>query len=269
MKVINSHSLFFLKEGEKVSNVYIPLTRSIFDLKNIENHREAYNIVCAFNVLHMMSPPQCDELIRLMHNFLKPEGYAFVEVHTISNLPFIIDIFMQEKKKNSPAPGYLMVDRFIFRQVNTITKAQENCGIHQVNAYPTNDYSLLSGIESPGFYREKQTETMWELDRKPSKDIIIYKRKSHMVMHVFDRETLSQYLTKNGFEVKEVFYIESEGYKVDENLTADNLKENSYALGLIARKISEIFISVLIFATLKDLAKEEDVRSWLTCLRWP
>ena len=222
-----------LAENEKWKDIFSPVHA---DLVSYDHKDRKYYLSWSGNLLHFFTPSQIEAYMPNLFKITESGGFAFATVQAVSMNPSIVSLYKKRLEAGEKYPGYLATNRVVYRGVNEQTKQQANVGLEIIDAAEIkgND-DILPGEERYGFYGSNQKEPEWSSYKKEN-GYQIYSRKTHNFVHVFAPAQLQKIFETVGFRVEDMFYISGSGKKSLNEVSEDDLSNNPYLLGVIARK---------------------------------
>lgn len=171
--------------------------------------------------------------VQNLYKITKPGGYAYASVHSPCGQKNMIDYFLARKNTNALYPGFFVMNRIHHYRHDAKANINRCTNVERVEMFEplSSDISPIKVVE--GFYQSQQAV---EFDHKFQDGANTYKVRCHSAAHMFDPDSLSYFFKEVGFEIEEAFFIDVKGKKVDRILSVEEMSNNLFGVGIVARK---------------------------------
>lgn len=218
--------------GAKFTDRYRPVLGNAVTF----NRGEQYDITWAGYLLHFLPPNELEQYVQNVYNITKEGGLTYATVNAPCLNIESVSLYMDQEIAGNPYPGYMMMNKEVYRSYNVQTAQEKNTGIKTVGASPIlPEETLRPGTDRHGLYPTILDEPKWDVIERKTHEVI-FKREAHSVFHYMRSSFLKNLFEKAGFEVEQLFYMTETGPIAPENMTEEFLANNFALLGIKARK---------------------------------
>jgi hypothetical protein len=229
----------FLAQGEGYEHVFVPYRLDVFNfLEGAITTHLTYDVTWSGNLLHLFTPAQVKVYLANLYEITNPGGYAFATVNAPSCNIEIIRYYEELQQKGEEFPGYIQLNKIIYRSYNTRTKQQYNHHVDIVGPIIKAANGSVPNLEMNGFHNEPSTtQIAWEFHGMVSDFEGLNKRKCHTSMQFFDTKVLAKLFEDAGFVVEDVYYMDESSNQFSRNTPLSKLVDRFYNAGIVAKKI--------------------------------
>lgn len=172
-----------------------------------------YDFMWAGDVIHLMTPKQAQEFVRLLYSFTKTNGEVFATVHHIAlSNPVELKTYIDSKNAGKSFPGYVATN--LLYDLDPVTGMRIENKARIAATFLEEDAGLIPGQFAEGFYHPP-----FENQRSKRAKEIASPREAHVIVHFFDQDVLQQLFATAGFEVLELYHFNFYAQGIDITLS--------------------------------------------------
>lgn len=183
---------------------------------------------------YFLPPAELEQYVQKIYEITEDGGLTYATVNTPCSNSEVINLYKQRENREEGYPGYMIVNKEIYRSYDPATKEEKNIDVKIVGASaPLPDESLRPGYdERNGIYPTILEKPVWE----DTENRCVFKRSVHSIIHYMGPVFLKNLFENVGFQVERLSYLTAEGEVFPEVMTDEVLLNTVPLLGIKARK---------------------------------